>query len=257
MERRLRDCYIVTQVDDGTPLDLDAVGDLSTSSASQPSYVFRMLAAIAVQPGMRVLEIGTGTGYTAALLSARLGDRNVTTIEVDEDVADDAKRALTRAGFRPTVLLGDGARGYPPNARYDRVIATCLVRAVPYAWVEQTLPGGLILTPWGTAYHPSGLLLPGRRHDHHHTRSLERPWRRARRVRYRTARTRLPVHPRRRRRRVRRVHAVARRRPRLVGQRRLRTRRQHLRRRAVRPAPPVGRSRIGLRVVGRRGSPQA
>lgn len=151
-----RDEAITTQVDDG------AAGHepsrYPTSSCSMPSVVARMLDELDAAEGMRMLEIGTGTGWNAAILAARLGDEQVTTVEVDAGIAEDARRALAGAGFSPQVVVGDGAAGYPPRAPYDRVIATCAVRTVPYAWVAQTRPGGRIITPWGNAYH-NGVLL--------------------------------------------------------------------------------------------------
>jgi len=153
-----RDDYVVTQVDDGRHPAPGVVGDLSTSSASMPSLVFRMLAELALSDGMRVLEIGTGTGYNAALLCARLGSEQVVTVEVDPELARQGEEAIASMGLLPTVVTGDGADGYAPGAPYDRVLATCAVQRVPYAWVEQIKPGGQILTPWGTAYHNGGLL---------------------------------------------------------------------------------------------------
>ena len=85
---------LITQVDDGDPAGPGLIGDRISSSASQPNVVALMLAALDVQPGMRVCEIGTGTGYNAALLAHRLGAEDVTTIEVDATVADRARAAL-------------------------------------------------------------------------------------------------------------------------------------------------------------------
>ncbi|MGH3800647.1 MAG: methyltransferase domain-containing protein, partial [Pseudonocardiaceae bacterium] len=151
--------YVVTQVDDGTPAGSGGRGRVATSSASRPDIVALMLAAGQVEPGMRVLEIGTGTGYTAALLAHRLGARNVTSIEIDPDLAARARTALSSAGYgEVTVLTGDGARGHPPGAPFDRVLSTVAAPRVPYAWVAQTRPGGLVVTPWGSAYKPAGLL---------------------------------------------------------------------------------------------------
>ncbi|GLW67331.1 protein-L-isoaspartate O-methyltransferase [Actinomadura rubrobrunea] len=151
------DGYVVTQVDDGHPADPDH-GEYSTSSASQPSLVLAMLDQLQVEPGMRVLEIGTGTGYNAALLAARLGVDNVTTVEVDPQLAGRAREALVRVGRPVPVITGDGTAGYPPHAPYDRIIATAATRRIPRAWIEQTRPGGVILTPWGNAYHNDALL---------------------------------------------------------------------------------------------------
>ncbi|MGH3772997.1 MAG: methyltransferase domain-containing protein [Pseudonocardiaceae bacterium] len=149
---------VITQVDDGHPTGAGRRGRYITSSASKPDVVALMLTALDAQPGMRVLEIGTGTGYNAALLAHRLGTGNVTSIEIDSQVADHARDALSAAGYPVIVITGDGARGYPPHAPYDRIIATAAVRQVPYAWVAQTRPGGSILTPWGTPYHNGALV---------------------------------------------------------------------------------------------------
>ncbi|MGH3937790.1 MAG: methyltransferase domain-containing protein [Pseudonocardiaceae bacterium] len=150
---------LITQVDDGDPVGPGLIGDLISSSASQPDVVARMLAALDVEPGMRVCEIGTGTGYNAALLAQRLGAQHLTTIEVDAAVADRARIALADAGYPDvTVITGDGAQGHPARAPYDRVLSTASVQQVPYTWVAQTQPGGLVLTPWGTGYINGALL---------------------------------------------------------------------------------------------------
>jgi protein-L-isoaspartate(D-aspartate) O-methyltransferase len=151
--------YVVTQVDDGSPAGAGGCGRMVTSSASRPDIVALMLDAGRVEPGMRVLEIGTGTGYTAALLAHYLGARNVTSIEVDPNLAAQARAALERAGYGEVrVLTGDGAPGCPEAAPFDRVISTVAAPQVPYAWVAQTRPEGLVVTPWNSAYQPAGLL---------------------------------------------------------------------------------------------------
>ncbi|MFC5750496.1 methyltransferase domain-containing protein [Actinomadura rugatobispora] len=148
---------IVTQVDDGATPDTGA-GRRITSSISKPSIVAMMLDRLQVEAGMSVLEIGTGTGWNAALLAARLGEQNVTTIEVDAELAERARKALAEAGVSPAVVTGDGADGHAPGAPYDRVIATAAVQEVPYSWVAQTRLGGVILTPWGTAFDNGALV---------------------------------------------------------------------------------------------------
>ncbi|OEJ39023.1 protein-L-isoaspartate(D-aspartate) O-methyltransferase [Streptomyces agglomeratus] len=148
------DVPIVTQWDDGEHSGNEP-GKVSTSSASMPSVVFRMLGDLDVQPGNRVLEIGTGTGWNAALLAHRLRTENVVTVEVDEAVAARARTALERFGLPVQVVHGDGFKGYPEGAPYDRIIATCGLRSIPFAWVQQTRPGGLVVAPWGTHYSNS------------------------------------------------------------------------------------------------------
>jgi len=151
--------YVVTQVDDGSPAGPGGRGRVATSSASRPDIVAMMLDAGRLEPGMRVLEIGTGTGYTAALLAERLGAHNVTTIEIDPDLAARARAALATAGYGDvTVICGDGAYGHPAGAPFDRVLSTVAAPRVPYTWVAQTRLGGLVVTPWSSAYEPAGLL---------------------------------------------------------------------------------------------------
>ena len=149
---------VPTQVDDGHP-DEHGRGREITSSASMPAVVAQMLTALDVRPGMRVLEIGTGTGYNAALLAYRLGAEKVTSVEIDPTLAKLARTRLHAAGFAElNVLTGDGAAGHQAGAPYDRVLATVAVRTVPYAWITQTRPGGVVLTPWGSEWYSSALL---------------------------------------------------------------------------------------------------
>ncbi|MGH3897811.1 MAG: methyltransferase domain-containing protein [Pseudonocardiaceae bacterium] len=159
LELAYANASVSTQVDDGHPAGKDGCGFEVTSSASMPAVVAQMLAALEIEPGMRVLEIGTGTGYNAALLAHRLGAHNVVSVEIDPVVAEHARHALGAAGYgEVSVITGDGADGYPPGAPYDRVISTAAATQVPHAWVAQTRSRGLVLTPWGTAYYPGGLL---------------------------------------------------------------------------------------------------
>lgn len=145
---------ILIQFDDGMTRWPATNGELCTSSASKPDLVLRMLAALDVHDGHTVLEIGTGTGYNAALLAARLGAPNVTTVEIDPVLATGARAALNASGFSVTVLSADGAQGHPANAPYDRVIATAAVRVgeLPFSWLAQTRPGGVIVTPMRTDF---------------------------------------------------------------------------------------------------------
>ncbi|WP_369376084.1 methyltransferase domain-containing protein [Streptomyces sp. cg36] len=145
------DAPVVTQWDDGTHTG-PAPGELSTSSASMPSVVFSMLRDLDVRPDSRVLEIGTGTGWNAALLAHRLGPGNVVSVEVDEAVATAARTALNCFGLPVRVVHGDGIEGDPAGAPYDRIIATCGLRSIPYTWIEQCRPGGVVVAPWGTHY---------------------------------------------------------------------------------------------------------
>lgn len=151
---------VITQVDDGAPVGPRGTGDQATSSASMPLMTARMLRHLDVHSGERVLEIGTGTGWNAALLAYRLGAEQVVTVEIDPDVIAHARKALSGAGYGAvTTVVGNGTFGYPPGAPYDGVIATAECDQVPYAWVAQTRPGGRIVTPWSNPYFQGGLLV--------------------------------------------------------------------------------------------------
>ncbi|MGH3669174.1 MAG: methyltransferase domain-containing protein [Pseudonocardiaceae bacterium] len=116
------------------------------SSSSTPGLMTRMLEALDIGEGQKVLEIGTGTGYNAALLSHRLGDQHMFSIDVEPDLVGAAHIRLADLGYRPTLVTGDGAQGLPEHAPFDRVIATCSVPAIPWPWIDQTAVGGVILT---------------------------------------------------------------------------------------------------------------
>ncbi|MGH3936513.1 MAG: methyltransferase domain-containing protein [Pseudonocardiaceae bacterium] len=150
---------VITQVNLGA-VQPGQKGRFPSSSCSQPSIVAEMLDALDVRPGQSVLEIGTGTGWNAALLAHRVGAHGrVVTIEVDPHLAEHARRALSSAGYPPLVVTADGLAGYPAGARYDRVISTASIReVVPPAWLDQLRTGGRLVTPWGTDWS-NGVML--------------------------------------------------------------------------------------------------
>jgi protein-L-isoaspartate(D-aspartate) O-methyltransferase len=116
-----------------------------TSSSTQPSLMFRMLQELDLEDCMTVLEVGTGTGYNAALLSERLGDRNVTSIDIDPELIKLAEQRLAATGRHPRLGARDGREGHPERAPYDRIIATVAFELVPPTWAHQVKPGGIIL----------------------------------------------------------------------------------------------------------------
>ncbi|MBZ0301477.1 MAG: class I SAM-dependent methyltransferase [Anaerolineae bacterium] len=146
--------------DEALPVKRDSEGGV-LSSSSQPMMMAMMLRQLQVQPGQNVLEIGAGTGYNAAIMQYVVGrDGNVTTLELDHDLAEQAERSLQRAGaFDVRVVLTDGAGGYAPRAAYDRIIATAGVWDIPKAWVTQLKPRGIIVAPlWIDAMQVSAAL---------------------------------------------------------------------------------------------------
>ncbi|MCP9209234.1 ATP-grasp peptide maturase system methyltransferase [Streptomyces cucumeris] len=160
LEEVYADSTLVTQLDGRThPADADGPvpGD-PTSSSTLPSLVVRMLEDLDPQDGDRVLEVGTGTGYSTALMCHRLGSGQVTSIEYDSAAAGRAHAAITAAGYTPTLINGDGLLGFQDNAPYDRLIATCSVRTVPLEWLRQVRAGGTILATLSGWLYGSGLL---------------------------------------------------------------------------------------------------
>lgn len=143
---------IVTQFDDGATA-WPEVGIRPSCSASMPSAVIGMLAELDVWLGNAVLEIGTGTGYNAALLATLVGPQgHVTTIEVDRDLAGDARTRLLRSGFGTNVQVwaADAERALLKFDRvFDRVLATAAVQVgrLPYTWVAHTATGGRLVVP--------------------------------------------------------------------------------------------------------------
>jgi protein-L-isoaspartate(D-aspartate) O-methyltransferase len=136
-----------------------------TSSSSQPAIVAAMLEQLGVRAGHRVLEIGTGTGWNAALL-ARLVDPDgaVTTLDIDAEVAEQAGRNLAAAGAGAVrVVRADGAEGCPAGAPYDRIILTAAARDLAPAWLAQLAPDGRLVLPLAlrgsqrsVAFEPAG-----------------------------------------------------------------------------------------------------
>jgi protein-L-isoaspartate(D-aspartate) O-methyltransferase len=134
------DDAIVTKRDaDGQPI----------SSSSQPAIMAIMLDQLTLAPGQRVLEIGAGTGYNAALMRHIVGPQGtVISVDIDDDLVGRAREHLASAGYPDvTVVAADGADGYPAGAPYDRVIATVGVSDLAPAWLDQVGPGARIVVP--------------------------------------------------------------------------------------------------------------
>ncbi|WP_052850529.1 ATP-grasp peptide maturase system methyltransferase [Streptomyces avicenniae] len=142
------DQTLVTQLDGRVRPDDVAGGTVTgspSSSSTLPSLVLRMWQQLGAHAGHKVLEVGTGTGYSTALGAHRLGDTRLTSVEYDPAVGEAAAAAIRAAGYAPRLIIGDGLRGDPDGGPYDRVIATCSVRYIPLPWLHQVRPGGRIL----------------------------------------------------------------------------------------------------------------
>ncbi|HEY3954821.1 MAG TPA: methyltransferase domain-containing protein [Streptosporangiaceae bacterium] len=139
-ERAYEDTAIVVKSDaDGLPV----------SASTQPAMMAIMLEELGLAAGHRVLEIGTGTGYNAALLARIVGDSGtVVTIDVEPDLVGRARAVLATAGFTGvTAICGDGADGVPEHAPYDRIIVTAGVWDLAPQWLTQLAAGGRIVAP--------------------------------------------------------------------------------------------------------------
>ena len=109
-----------------------------TSSSSAPALMADMIEELRIDPGMHLLEVGTGTGYNAAILCHLLGDRAVTTIDIDPDLTEQARERLAAFGYRPSFE--------PVDDSYERILATHAVAEIPPEWIRWGKPGGVILT---------------------------------------------------------------------------------------------------------------
>jgi len=125
---------------------------------SQPYIVGYMTELLGPRPGMRVLEVGTGSGYQAAVLAA-IGCR-VYTVEIFEALASSSRRRLRELGYASvTVRHGDGNEGWPEEAPFDAIIVTAAAGYIPPKLIEQLHPRGRLLIPVGSVYGVQNLIL--------------------------------------------------------------------------------------------------
>jgi protein-L-isoaspartate(D-aspartate) O-methyltransferase len=133
-----------------------------------PSLTASMIEALGVEPDHRVLQVGTGSGYSAAILG-RLATR-VVTIERWRTLADQAHSRLRELGYDMIEgFFGDGLDGFLPRAPYDRILVTCSVQAIPAALADQLAPGGILVAPVGPAAGGQDLVRAERRPDGLHS----------------------------------------------------------------------------------------
>ncbi|MBV2364700.1 ATP-grasp peptide maturase system methyltransferase [Streptomonospora sp. NEAU-YY374] len=116
-----------------------------TSSSTMPGLMARLLGELDLAGGERVLEIGAGSGYNAAILCEVLGSQRVTSVDISPRLVAYAADRLDRSGYTPVTAVCDGHLGYPERAPYDRIIATTAFTHVPPAWLGQVVLGGRVL----------------------------------------------------------------------------------------------------------------
>ena len=121
---------------------------------SQPCVLAVMIEALDVKPGMKVLEIGTGSGYSTAILSYLVGPAGkVISVEIDEEAYNYAKEKIEALGLKNVKLvLGDGSLGYPQEAPYDRIIIHASIHEIPPTLIWQLKEKGIIVAPIGTSW---------------------------------------------------------------------------------------------------------
>jgi protein-L-isoaspartate(D-aspartate) O-methyltransferase len=132
-----------------TPLVTRSVDGMPTSSSSQPSLVAGMVELLDLAGGLKVLEVGAGTGYNAALMAEIVGGQGlVVTVDVLDDVVGQTTRLLAGAGYpQIRVLLRDGFEGVPEEAPFDRIVATVGCSDLSPRWAGQLADGGTMLVP--------------------------------------------------------------------------------------------------------------
>jgi protein-L-isoaspartate(D-aspartate) O-methyltransferase len=123
----------------------------SKQTISSPYIVAIMTQELKVKPEHKVLEIGTGSGYQAAVLSPLV--KEVYSIEIVPELGNHAKKVLTSLGYKNVFTkVGDGYLGWPEHAPFDRIIVTCSPEDVPQPLIDQLAPDGLIVIPVGERY---------------------------------------------------------------------------------------------------------
>ncbi len=137
----------VVYTDEPIPIKRDEYG-LPISSSSQPAMMATMLDQLTLSGEESVLEIGTGSGYNAALIGAIVGGGRVRTVDIDEDLVARAQRHLRSAGVTNVqATFVDGWSGFQEESPYDRVEVTVGVWDISPAWFDQLVPDGIIVVP--------------------------------------------------------------------------------------------------------------
>jgi protein-L-isoaspartate(D-aspartate) O-methyltransferase len=139
---------------DDTPLPIPL-----GQTISAPSMIAIMLEEADLRRGLKVLDVGTGSGYNAALLAAIIGAESVVSIERHAELLDFARGNLAAAGYAVRLVAGDGTLGYPPEAPYDRIVVTAGAPRIAKSWIAQTKIGGRIVAPIGRSTFSQTLVI--------------------------------------------------------------------------------------------------
>jgi protein-L-isoaspartate(D-aspartate) O-methyltransferase len=124
----------------------------SDQTISQPYTVAFMIEQLGLSTGQRVLEIGTGSGWNAALMQHIVGDGQVISIERIPDLVELAKDNLRKVYSKTLVVLADGSEGYATLAPYDRIMVTAGAPKIPQPLIDQLKDGGIIIAPVGKMF---------------------------------------------------------------------------------------------------------
>ncbi len=143
---------LIGEIYQDSPLVIESDGEDVISTSSQPTVMAFMIDAVSLKEGMKVLEVGSGSGYNAAILSEITGsDENVFTLEIREETASRAQNNLRGNGYSGVTLLEeDGGFGYKDGSPYDAVIVTCSSSTITKNWIEQLKVGGKLCAPLAT-----------------------------------------------------------------------------------------------------------
>ena len=134
---------------------------------SAPSMIAIMLEEADLRRGFKVLDVGTGSGYNAALLAAIIGAESVVSIERHAELLDFARGNLAAAGYAVRLVAGDGTLGYPPEAPYDRIVVTAGAPRIAKSWIAQTKIGGRIVAPIGRSTFSQTLVIATKTAEDH------------------------------------------------------------------------------------------
>ena len=148
VETAYSDQPVFIRWENGTPI----------SSSTQPTMMAIMAEQLRLEPGCRVLEIGAGTGYNAAILAHAIGESgHVVTVDIDQDIVDEAAGNLSNAGYHDVeAVCRDGFEGFAAGQPYDRIMVTVGAQDVSPHWVEQLRDGGIMVVPlWFRGYRLS------------------------------------------------------------------------------------------------------